>query len=108
MIVNSKGEPSLQVDTGPGSPGALQERDPIGYNDTEPKETPETEMAAGVAAQVKEKSTLEKALAKKKKKRIDPNIQIIMDIYGLTLEEAQRFLGKSGVGTGGVGEFEGI
>ena len=105
--VNSKGEPSLQVDTGPGSPGALQERDPIGYNDTEPKETPETEMAAGVAAQVKKKSTLEKALAKKKKKRIDPNIQIIMDIYGLTFEEANRFLGNEGVGTGGVDEFEG-
>jgi hypothetical protein len=31
-----------------------------------------------------------------------------MDIYGLTFEEAQEFLGKSGVGTGGAGEFEGI
>ena len=73
------------------------------------KETPETEMAAGLANQLKKKSIMGELLRKEKKERIDPNIQIIMDIYGLTFEEAERFLGKeSGIGTGGVGEFEGI
>ena len=44
-----------------------------------------------------------------KKDRVDPNIQIIMDIYGYTFDEAEEFLGKkTGIGTGGVGEFEGI
>ena len=95
--------------------GTLREEPPvptdIDYgNDPKrkPKETPETEMATGLANQLKKKSIMGELLRKEKKERIDPNIQIIMDIYGLTLEEAQRFLGKSGVGTGGVGEFEGI
>ena len=76
----------------------------VSDSDRQPKET---EMATGVASQVKEKSTLEKALARKKKEKVDPNIQIIMDIYGLTREEANKFLGNEGVGTGGVNEFEG-
>ena len=40
--------------------------------------------------------------------KIDPNVKIIMDIYNMTEDEANRFLGNEGVGTGGVDEFEGI
>ena len=55
------------------------------------------------------KSLMKEFIDKAKKERVDPNIQIIMDIYGYTFDEAEKFLGKkTGIGTGGVGEFEGI
>ena len=57
-----------------------------------------------------EKSPMSKLLAKRinNASAIDPNVKIIMDVYGISQEEAQEFLGKKGVGTGGASEFEGI
>jgi hypothetical protein len=57
-----------------------------------------------------EKSPMSKLLAQRinNASTIDPNVKIIMDIYGISQEEAQKFLGKKGVGTGGASEFEGI
>jgi len=77
-------------------------------NDEEIIEKEEVVVTEKTPEEVKEKSSMDKNRELKKKRRVDPNIQIIMDIYGLTFEEAQRFLGQSGVGTGGAGEFEGI
>ena len=51
---------------------------------------------------------MDKNINLKKERRVDPNVKIIMDIYNLTEDEANRFLGNEGVGTGGAGEFEGI
>jgi len=56
------------------------------------------------------KSPMSKLLAQRinNASTIDPNVKIIMDIYGISQEEAQEFLGKKGVGTGSASEFEGI
>ena len=82
----------------------------VDYGSDAPDEkgTPKTEKDVELVNDLKKKSVMGELLRKEKKKRVDPNIQIIMDIYGLTFEEAQRFLGNEGVGTGGAGEFEGI
>ena len=97
--------------------GTLREEAPLpsemdldyGSDAPDEKGTPKTEKDVELVNDLKKKSVMGELLRKEKKKRVDPNIQIIMDIYGLTFEEAQRFLGKeSGVGTGGAGEFEGI
>jgi len=57
-----------------------------------------------------EKSPMSKLLAQRinNASKIDPNVKIIMDVYGISQEEAQEFLGKKGVGTGSASEFEGI
>ena len=63
-----------------------------------------------VVVEEDEKSAMSQLLAKRinNTSTIDPNVKIIMDVYGISQEEAQEFLGKKGVGTGSASEFEGI
>ncbi len=74
----------------------------------DPKITEEEVVTEKTPEEVKKESSMDKNRELKKKRRVDPNVKIIMDIYNMTEDEANRFLGNEGVGTGGVGEFEGI
>ena len=84
--------------------------DNIDYGNDAPDKKPILEEKKKVVKDLLEdESLMEDFINKAKEERVDPNIQIIMDIYGYTFDEAEKFLGKkTGIGTGGVGEFEGI
>jgi len=84
--------------------------DNIDYGNDAPDKKPILEEKKKVVKDLLEDESLMKDFINKaKEERVDPNIQIIMDIYGYTFDEAEKFLGKkTGIGTGGVGEFEGI
>ena len=104
-ITNKETGTSYQV----GDRGGLTLNTPdptVDYgSDAEIKEEEEKEVVTEkTPEEVKEETKVEI----EKEPRVDPNVKIIMDIYNMTEDEANRFLGNEGVGTGGAGEFEGI
>ena len=106
-ITNKETGTSYQV----GDRGGLTLNTPdptVDYgSDAEIKEEEEV-VTKKTPEEVKEESSMDKNINLKKERRVDPNVKIIMDIYNMTEDEANRFLGNEGVGTGGAGEFEGI
>lgn len=108
---DSKGNIGTEVTSGPGSSGGLDQIDSndSGNDQVKNKVIPQAPVDKPVVEE-DEKSPMSKLLAKRinNSSTIDPNVKIIMDVYGISQEEAQEFLGKKGVGTGGASEFEGI
>ena len=103
-ITNKETGTSYQV----GDRGGLTLNTPdptVDYgSDAEIKEEEKEVVTKKTPEEVKEETKVEI----EKEPRVDPNVKIIMDIYNMTEDEANRFLGNEGVGTGGAGEFEGI
>ena len=104
-ITNKETGTSYQV----GDRGGLTLNTPdptVDYgSDAEIKEEEEV-VTKKTPEEVKEESSMDKNINLKKERRVDPNVKIIMDIYNMTEDEANRFLGNEGVGTGGAVEFE--
>ena len=98
---DSKGKIGTEVTSGPGSSGGLDQIDSndSGNDQVKNKVIPQAPVDKPVVVEEDEESPMSKLLTQRinNASKIDPNVKIIMDVYGISQEKAQEFLGKKGI-----------
>jgi len=98
---DSKGKIGTEVTSGPGSSGGLDQIDSndSGNDQVKNKVIPQAPVDKPVVVEEDKESPMSKLLTQRinNASKIDPNVKIIMDVYGISQEKAQEFLGKKGI-----------